>query len=765
MFKRIVVLMLAALLLFPHAAPALAQDTEQDYTAGELNLRAMVQENGTFYFLSSVQEGTEAVYICQPGMEPELLLTLPPMTPGLLYGKTYAELDADEKAEMDASVSSLFIKDGQLHALNHYTGAFGPVTSQGIDWQDKRLDVAVYQGGGGMQTLGQPFCQDGLLVMPLEPLSYTDGLDGIRVAISHLGTGATRVLETERVLAVAPYLPGQLLALNAHRLDDASSVWQFAAMDMETGSLSPLPMILFEAQPYNGPGAIGYDQGTDSYFYALPQRLMVSQAQQPFQLAALLPFDYVDTQNTQAFALPGGKVGILQGTLAIRSLESRVDTANTLTLQAPMLQREAVAAFRASHPHVTIFSDNRSLRASQAAALIQGGEEQIAIFTVAADDGLRAMVDKGYALPLTNEQLLQESATFYPLVQQVINNPAGQPSAWPINLHWSSWQVDKRAWQQYTGDTPLPATYLDILKAMLAFSQHEDLSAPEVHFLSEMPQEVFVMQVLQAFIRQHEEQDAPLHFDHPDLREALGLLSDIQALQAAAKYEPQQILGTNTADEDIMPALLYPFAGGGDLFGLPREEGVRFEDLPALPFSAGGTPTIPSQLYVAVVNPKSPQAALAQEFLWALSQKDINPRVYYALRPEQNEPYPNPNYEQTVARLEENLKATKERLGKAKAEGATALSMQENEDLVRYLEHKLADKEALRYMISKEGLANYRSKTAYISLPDRSLLLGSLLVETQLQPVIQRFVAGTLSAEHMVQELNQLSRLVYQESR
>jgi hypothetical protein len=757
---------LCCLLLALLPAMALAAPADTGVLLQDVQARSLAWDGGALYLLGTTPEGENAVFTWTPGQQEADMLCLLPATPeGLLYDRTYQDLSPAEKEQVDGTVSAVFIHQGQLHGMNHYSGRFGPIAESGVAWrEDLTLDLTAYQRQGIMEADMQPFTQDNRLIMPLRAIDYTDGLDGIRVAVTDLDTGKTRVMDTDRVLVVAPYKPGALLALQAFRADDVTSVWRMAEMDIETGKLTPLPMAMPEAEPYaDSPSAIGYDAASDSFFYALPQRLMVSRERAPFKLAALLPFDYLAQEAAQGFVLPDRQVGIWQFGLFVGSLTGEVDLSKALTIQAPNIAPEAIAAFKTKYPDITVLMDNRSLDGGQIGQMIAGGDADTDLFTLQADASLRALINKGYAHPLDSAALIRETEGFYPHIRNAIDNAQGQPCAWPANLFWSFWQVDTQQWAQYMGDRPLPATWIDVLTAMRDFSRQENLNQPEAFFLFETTHEQLVQEVLYSYIRQYETPDAPMTFDVPALRQALDLLREIQALQQAAGFHAQQIIGTNIADEDILPALLHPYAGGGNLFAPPSSGIQQYQDLPSLTFDEGGKPAIPAYLYVHVVNPNSPRKDLAQAFLQATDSKEVNDRLYYALRPHENEPWPNPHFAETLAWMEDNLAQAKERLAKAREDGATGQQTRQEEEYIAYLEYQLANQDELRYSISPAGIENYRSKAEDAWFPYCSLLLASSQATDQIDALCARFAAGALDTDAMAQELNQIARLVFLE--
>ena len=117
------------------------------------------------------------------------------------------------------------------------------------------------------------------------------------------------------------------------------------------------------------------------------------------------------------------------------SLTGEVDLSKALTIQAPNIAPEAIAAFKTKYPDITVLMDNRSLDGGQIGQLITGGDADTDLFTLQADASLRALIDKGYAHPLDSAALIRETEGFYPHIRNAIDN-ARAALLWPANPFW-----------------------------------------------------------------------------------------------------------------------------------------------------------------------------------------------------------------------------------------------------------------------------------------------------------------------------------------
>ena len=76
--------------------------------------------------------------------------------------------------------------------------------------------------------------------------------------------------------------------------------------------------------------------------------------------------------------------------------------------------------------------------------------------------------------------------------------------------------------------------------------------------------------------------------------------------------------------------------------------GVSKSSITELPlvFEEETVPYTNARMYVFVVNPYSTKIDAAIRFLECMAQVEANSRLYYAIHPGENEPYPRANYEQ-----------------------------------------------------------------------------------------------------------------------
>lgn len=691
-----------------------------------------------------------------------------PAAPANLPSETpFDDFPPEAKAALYETVGTLFEQDGLLYALNHYSGKMGPVDAQGVHWTDQKIDVAPYFANGSLQVWGGGFAQGGTLFMPLHKPDARPEFNDISLLASDLKTGQTRLIALEQTVAAAPHSPGKLLLLRAVAAGPDAFAWQLALLDIASGAIAPLPMALLAAQPNTeGVGAIGYDAAQERYFYATPAKLMMSQKQAPFVLTALLSFDYM-SPNNPGLVLPDGRYAIASGeTLAVRQMGGTVDLSQSLTIQTSGRPDAFKQAFLKAHPGAVLFYEEVSLSAADVASRVRNGDPQPDLFTLEVTPGLRALIDKGYAAPFTDEALLAESAKLYPAIRQVIQSPQGAPSAWPAAFYIHTGAIDITQWRKYFGQEAYPATYLQLFDAMLRFTKMQPGPQPDAYFLLDTQWEQLAAIVIRDFIRQYEQPGQALDFNAPVLRQTLKALEDVHALQQATGYQPQEFEGESSGDPRNAPSLVSLYGGGGNPFAVPRAYDAPSHDLLPFTFAAGETPVQAATLHVMVINPNSPNQALAQAYLQTCLSPQPDPQLYYALRPDAATPYLNPDFEQAVQKTRDDLALYSKALQDAESNPDTPV-----QDKAIYLwrvkmaQEDLNNLDNLRYLIPAQGIAAFRRRAQLIRYFDRSVLLDSGPAQQQLHGLVARYLGGELALDGLLSALTDMARLAAAENK
>ncbi len=171
-----------------------------------------------------------------------------------------------------------------------------------------------------------------------------------------------------------------------------------------------------------------------------------------------------------------------------------------------------------------------------------------------------------------------------------------------------------------------------------------------------------------------------------------------------------------------------------------------------------GTPAVPAQMMVLVVNPFSAEREAAVRYLEYVVEH-LEPGEVMMLSPTQNGPFLNPDWDRQAAYYREQADFFRGELDGL--EGADARDAQEAIALYEsYLE-----REEGKYLIHPDVVRRYREIAPYVRLNDRSDFLshGQSGILKMLYEIADRYLAGKLDEDAMVLEMNRRAQMLYAE--
>ncbi|NLX83047.1 MAG: ABC transporter substrate-binding protein [Clostridiales bacterium] len=765
MRQRTIVLVLCLTLLL--ALPC-AQAEEKEIAFDLSN--NLVYVHDAFYALKSGRDGEMQVLTARvDDSAPRLYCELPSRPQNIPWEDVYEDYPEDIKQQLQKTVSSLFDWGGSLHAINYYTGRIGTVDEGGVHWTEQKINNSLYFENGNLRIYSPGFGYEGQFIVKHMDYDDTAEMETIHLLISDLKSGQTRYLQLMNTADAVPYLPGKLL-LQRFVSQSGKTVWQLAELDLSTGDVNPLPMAMPEVllngatNPY---GAIGYDRDLDRYYYATPNKLLMSNQGGEFTLTALLPFDMMMPGHGAGLVMPNSAYAVFfGGKLAIRQSGQAVELSNSLTIRAQYINPDTMEMFRKQLPGTALFVEEGYITAADAGQMIRNGDTETDLFVLQLDPGLRAMMEKGYAAPLDKEQLIAGINAMYPAVKEALKNKAGQYCGYPVSFGLHTSFYVREHWQKYMGEEAYPTTYLQLFDAMLRFNQKVASEDPEAYFLFDTQEDMMLHRVIYSYIRQYETDDTALDFGAPVLKDTLDLMKQAFEVQRAAGQGPQEFVGETSGDIRNAPSLVHFGMGGGNFLNVPDTFGAHNDYMPPLTFMEKEPSYEAGQMRVMLINPNSNKQELAQQLMETFLQPEADYKTWYALRPHANEPYPNPNYAQAVQQNKEDLAAYTEALEKARESGtANAETLRVYQYRIDLANQALRDQDRLRYLVQQEGLDIFRVIAPSVRYFERSRLLDKGPAQEQLDMLMSRYLGGGLQLDGFLQALTETAQLLYQEGR
>lgn len=657
-------------------------------------------------------------------------------------------MSADEKERFGQYILRLFTDDRDVFGLNVFTATWARVGPEGTIWQDTMLNTRALTPEMTDHRVSTLFAHAGYLYgltvqEELQPMARTTH----NLVVVSLNTGEGRVLDDVPILCVSPYKDGQLLLL-AQGPEEAQP--RLMAFEPETLAASSLPGRFPEAGEYNG---LAYDANMGSIYVAIPGALLKAAPGQDFALHSGLPFDFLVGGQPGAVLDSGHYALRLMSVALIPTGDGEAGTgAASLRLRGQALLDPGLQAFRSAHPGVVLQWDRQAISAAAAGALVQGGDTETDIFLLSLDPALHAMLRKGYGADLDASPRLQaEFSGLYPAIQAALSSPEGRPLAYPLGLSAYHPTVDTPLWRCTLGEAPFPRTYQDFLEAMQRFTGLDGSARPEAYFVADEDALALMGRILRSYVH---------YYEVPG--EALLKLEQNARQEKASGFSPQQILGTEIADEDIRPEL-FNLTTSSLRGGFAVNE-TGFTSLAPFTFSMDQEPRFAGFLQVLVINPRSPNLNLALALAETLAGREIDPVAYALLHPGANEPVPNPRGEEAIAADRAALNQAREQLQTARDKKASQVEITQLEQAVKHLQQAVDNSGQRKWLLSQQQLDSYRQVAGQIHFFEQSLLLTEEGT-AQMDRLLKRYGEGQLTLDLFLAELDNMARLIFNEQR
>lgn len=268
----------------------------------------------------------EAIYTWKPGdLQPERYCSLPPIPEWKekWRGKKYKDLSVKDQAALGESVDYIASGDGALWGYNLYSGKFGKITEQGIEWQKIKLDTSCLFREGSVECWAVPIIsivEGGRLYVFADNAGVIDPISEPTALLRYdLSSGEYEVLHTKTAINICRYTPGNFLLL---RRGDASSMI-LSTMDTATGAIEDVPLrVPFPDMTDTGlesVGGLAYDPMNDQICFSMKEQVWKSVEGKPFESVAHLPTETY--YRMPGWFLSDGRYAILASSLFVREVD------------------------------------------------------------------------------------------------------------------------------------------------------------------------------------------------------------------------------------------------------------------------------------------------------------------------------------------------------------------------------------------------------------------------------------------------------------
>ena len=439
---------------------------------------------------------------------------------------------------------------------------------------------------------------------------------------------------------------------------------------------------------------------------------------------------------------------------------------------------DALHFYEAAHPEEPLeFAD--PLTADDLARYITTQDASIDIFVVKADYNFTQLKRKGYAAPLDASQALTASlAEMDESIAQVLLDESGALVAWPHELSIWEYGINEGYWEMFWPDRPLPKTFGEVLDAWIDWERNLAQDYPGVGFMNwEFDYAYLLETFMNLYVMQHDAEGS-VDFDSPELKSVLQKLQEVYEIRLAkgrstSPDEPdtQLMVQSETGPGCIFHITTYiamsdrtPSSNrtpDSYLYGVPKNS---ITELP-LVFEEETVPYTNARMYVFVVNPYSTKIDAAIRFLECMAQVEANSRLYYAIHPDENEPYPRANYEQIRDSYTQQKAEYEEAIQQAK--DANEEYNPSLETRVQFYEDWLAD-EGNRWQIKRETIEEFRQMVREypLHLHAESPFLCEEGTSTYqlMRDACEKYASGLSSLDGFLAELSTKMRMVEAEN-
>lgn len=572
-----------------------------------------------------------------------------------------------------------------------------------------------------------------------------------------LGNDRWEALEHQNIQAIAPCGDGSVV-MASYDIRDAASGCEVIRYNAQSGD-----MALFAAPASLRPEAIAFVPEAQQVCLEAAGTVYLCRAQNadPLPVAKISAgtpggFACLAGQRYLSLRADGGIAAVMTdlGGMAISVLTFAGDKS---------ISPQDNPAFAQAFPLVTLRSRNDPPGTDYAAELITGAHAADIYLFGAASPQYRAVISKGYAMDLSQSEILTEAAASYaPFLSDALRTPDGALAAMPTGDISAPvlFEVYLEAWQA-ANLGPLPTTAQELLDACIAFSRREDLlsdgwrfsltsSGDALSFKREMLQ-----LVLQTYLAEFAADDGEVQIDTPAFRALLEKYEEaLPAMERiAAETAPLPSSGFYLEQEAQTCLLSYP---GAVL--LPEDgPGIATAFLP-LTVTQGTAPVVEADVTVFVINPASPNRDLALAYLETYA-RNLTPHERIQYIPAEASPIEQESYRPDKALLLEEEAGIQRALTHAVPDESMELRAR-----LEAVQLDLANLEERRYATTAEMIEKYKALTPYLRIRTRTNLNFFSSDSPEMIGLLNQYAEGAIDLDRFIDRYAAMARMMQLES-
>lgn len=731
------ILMLAILLTTAGAALVRAEETENKNIT--INLKESAFGGIDTYFSRMVESDGKIILIGTKIVEFDVLTgSHKEIARPALYGEPYISAIFPHEggfigfSEEDKQVYRLQIKDGKLR-MGEATGKI------------KVREDAVVENFASM------FVEDDVLYLPTVQYGETD--ERLFVGFN-LKTGETRQYKDKSFSGAASYKDGKLFVYYSEPSKDyRTATLVMGLLDKSSGSFEEkhritvtdawTPIVLF------------YHKASDSLCYVQSGAVKRIHSQKEASVCA-----YVSSMQIQSVReLADGRVIFLQSgdetLLSARVLDENSVPKRVLRIVGEYARDAVRKAENKMSGTPVLMQENAWQNAQEMLEAISAKEESFDIARVSLSNyDMEALISKGYVAEIQNEAVKQLVESMHDVLKNAVMRD-GKLYALPLDLHLQSNTYTPEYFEKF--QLPVPKTYEELLD--LEYEWHKNPSDEKngYDFSKESDKLRSIFFLVHEYVKERMANNKEIDFDTPAFK---SLLQKVQRNQKEIRLEEMNWDNEEAMEEFFEKPALLPHQKSINLrfFTYEETEDDNKEKLSIplhLTIEKDAEPSLLLHTSVYIVNPKSKNLDLVEEYLKKYCASIAEEEKAGLIKGFDGEII-NPDFEKEKAQELERVESVKRLI--SEAEGAEKATLEENYKY--FLENYEKNIERRRVLVSKEAAKKYAQEmTKKLVISDSKFRLYTS------QDVIgddmyDRFSAGQVSIDQLVQELNNKVRLI-----
>lgn len=698
----------------------------------------------------------------QPGEgEAAVFSRLPQVPPETLYN----DRPQAERERLHQTAQVLFAREGKPHALNAYTGLYGEVTPQGVQWGEIKLDLSrwIPSLDQYIEPLSASFAQGDWLVLGISGYSSGESMENqIDMLILNLSDGRARKVEQELIKDMAAYKPGQALVMRKAEAG-GKTVNQLSTLSLADGSVQDLPLSL-PAGGLKQLGGLAWDGERDIIYVADENRVHLARTGGVLTAGTIMPSDYL--APGRAWVLPDGRYALLGDSLRVRPVAEGGDEGYIRLALRPGSEHHLLKPYQEQHPDAKVLMTMQNMQPADVVAELLAQPEAWDVYELAVDSNFAALLDKSYAAPLDGDQEIKQAVdSMYPWAQAALRDRQGVLRAVPASLRIDRWRVNLNMFRRHFGDAPLPETYGQLMDLFIRFEQGADEHPEDTFMSSWQGYPDFVRTLVWHYIEQHDPGDGPMDFSRPGLRAALEKLKQARDIRKAKGLSLEPIeYNVDSASEE--PTVFFPQVTGSNVLDNRARYGQMFADFAMMPvprFELDAPLANRGRMTALILNPHSTNPQGAMDFLRFALSRQAQPELHILLHPGADEPVPNPRYEEGIQHARDALASVQQALESAQGAEKTELERQ-----AASFQQQLEDPELTRWAVTEQAIADYRAFADTVRLHERSPYVTfdqNSPAAKQVDSLTERYVQDQLTLDDYLKALGDTFRLIYLEQK